>query len=75
MAHTSPTIPMAVSLPPETSSDLLWVGLGGSQNSKVTPTHHVLDSRDEAKDSRAVISFLDVGIPPSQCIRSNWFQI
>lgn len=52
MAHTSPTIPMAVPLPPEPRSDLLWVALGGSQRSKMTPTHHV--SRDKTRDLRAV---------------------
>lgn len=86
MAHTSPTIPMAVPLPPEPRSDLLWVGLGGSQSSKVTPTHHVSkDSRDEARDLRAVFSYLHgecaerrpsaANTITSQGIGSNWIQI
>lgn len=52
----APLVPLALpavaSPPPEPSSDLLWVDLGGSQSSTVVPAQHVLDSKDKAKNLR-----------------------
>ena len=40
----APALVVTAPLPPEASSDFLWVALGGSHRSKVAPAHHILDS-------------------------------
>lgn len=78
ITHVAPlsaiSLTIMASLPPEASSDLLWVVLGGSHRRKVAPTHHILDSSGEAKNLMVVFSYLGSDIAPSQAI-SNQIQI